>query len=555
MPRLIERAFLSYAVGAVVGAGALLLESAASGTRPSAEALAGYTIVGGLFASAIRLSFALLLPSRVGQTGAVAVLAAFGSLHLLYFANVYLLPGEHYLGARSLATDALIVLAVGIPAVWMTRSARAEAARRRWGVGAAGLGAALLVLGLGVLAVYFPRDEGEVSRTGTGPNLLLVVLDSVRRDHMGFHGYAAAVSPELDREAAKARVFDAAFSASSWTVPSVARLLQVDETTGVAGPALTLPERLVHRGFVTACFTDNPHLGSGSSLLRGFDRVDRSVGTWRDIFRGTVIGLVIERVSPGRDADLVDRASEWAGRQRGPFFLYVHLMDSHAPFRQAPIDGRRRPGRRVEFPVSGMTMSASEAEDVVARYDGGVQSADAQAGRLLAAARRWSAPFLAVVTADHGESLGEAGHWSHGQTLRPELLAIPLLLTGDSVVPGRVATPVGYGALTATLLAAAGDPEPQGADLRTQAGNGIVEGALPPSLRYRIVGGHKLVVDTETGRRQLFDLVRDPREEIDRSRESPELAATLAEGLSITAPASLSAESRERLRALGYASW
>src|SRR5262249_19650899 len=162
MPRLIERAFLSYAVGAVVGAGFLLLESATSGTRPSAEALAGYSLLGGLFTSTIRVFFALLPPSRVGQTGAVGVLAAFGSLHLGYFANVYLLPGEHYLGARSLAADALIVLAVGVPAVLMTRSARAEAARRRWGPGTAGLGAVLLILGLGSLAAFFPRDEAEV---------------------------------------------------------------------------------------------------------------------------------------------------------------------------------------------------------------------------------------------------------------------------------------------------------------------------------------------------------------------------------------------------------
>src|SRR4029453_1113651 len=99
MDRWIERTFLSYAVGAMVGAFALLLEIAASGAPANPEALAGYTLVGVLVGTTPRMLFAWLLPSGAARLGAAAVVAAFGSLHLLYFANVQLLPGEHYLGA------------------------------------------------------------------------------------------------------------------------------------------------------------------------------------------------------------------------------------------------------------------------------------------------------------------------------------------------------------------------------------------------------------------------------------------------------------------------
>jgi arylsulfatase A-like enzyme len=555
MDRLIERTFLSYTVGALVGAFALVVEVAASGLSATWGALAAYMLVGGVLGSAARWFFAWRLRARAARTGAAAVLAAFGSLHLLYFANVRLLPGEHYLSARSLALDAAILLAMTLPAVWLARWTRAEAARERWGRPAACFGALVLVASLSLLGTHLPRDESAVFRSGTGPNLVLVVLDSARRDHMGFHHYAAPTSPSLDREAAGARVFDSAFAASSWTVPSVVRLLQAGAPPGTTGSGLTLSERLARRGYVTACFTDNPHLTNDRNFLRGFDRVDRSVGLWRDVLRGTVIGEVIERVSPGLDRDLTDRAIEWASHRREPFFLYLHLMDSHTPYHHPAIDGVRRPGRRIEFPVSGMSMTPVEAADIVARYDGGIRSADAAAGRLLAAVRGWGRPFLAIVTADHGESLGEAGHWFHGQTLRPELLAVPLLVIGGGVVPGRVATPVGHDAIPATLLAAAGDRPGAGIDLRSEAGNGVVDGALPPSLRYRIVGHHKVVVDADTGRRLLFDLAHDPGEVVDRSHADPELAAKLSDDLIANHPVRIDSDRNERLHALGYSGW
>ena len=295
----------------------------------------------------------------------------------------------------------------------------------------------MLGLGATLVASEWPASDPVVERRGDGPNLLLVVLDSARRDHLGLYGYEHPTSPELDRWAPRTRVFTEAFSASSWTVPSVAELVQ---SKGHGEP---LAKRLAALGYASACFTDNPHLHGKSPLLAGFDRVERSVGSWRAMLRGTVLGETIERLDSGNDRRLVEGALRWATAQKSPVFLYVHLMDSHTPYRHPAIDGRKRGGRHIEFPSSGMAMSAEEAEDILARYDGGIRSSERAAAALLESVGGWGRPWLAIVTADHGESLGEDGRWFHGSTLAPELLAVPLLVMGTGVEPGRVDGVVG----------------------------------------------------------------------------------------------------------------
>jgi uncharacterized sulfatase len=271
---------------------------------------------------------------------------------------------------------------------------------------------------------------------------------------------------------------------------------------------------------------------------------------------GTALGETLERLVPGSDERLASKAIAWIAGQAGPFFLYVHFMDSHTPYRFPPLDGKRRSGRRIEFPRTGMELTGDEASSVRARYDGGVHSADAQVGRLLAAIEARRRPFLALITSDHGESLGEDGRWFHGGTLAPELLAIPLLLVGQHVEPGTITSPVGHAAIAPTLLAAASLPcEACGiADLRRDLAPRLVEGALPPQLAYRSDGRYKLVVDFETGRRFLYDRLSDPGEHHDIAGLAPALTDSLASGL--LAPQAAPAGppgARERLRALGYA--
>ena len=233
--------------------------------------------------------------------------------------------------------------------------------------------------------------------------------------------------------------------------------------------------------------------------------MDRSVGAWRRVVQGTALGEAIERVSPGDDEGIVTQGHRLDRASPGPFFLYVHLMDSHTPYRFPPLDGRSRPGRRIEFPRTDMPLTPDEADSIRARYDGGVHSAQVQAARLLDRLTASGRRFAAVITSDHGESLGEDGRWFHGGSLAPELLAVPLVLVGESVKRGEVSTAVGHASIAPTLLALASVrcPDCAGADLLDDAGPSSIEGGLPPRLAYRIREDYKLLLDLETGQSAL----------------------------------------------------
>ena len=548
----LERSLIAWAVGALVGSLALLIEALGPAVF-SWGRLAAYSLAGGAVAWLSRSLLTALVHADSARAGALGAIAAFGSLHALYFVNVLLLPGEHYLSGKSLLVDAVVALPIVAGAVLLGRSGWTQAVRERWGRGLAVLGAGALLVGIAVGIAAAPHPGTDPERRGAGPDLVLIVLDSLRGDRLPVDSPHPATL-ELQQHTARGRVFTRAWAASSWTVPSVTRILGAD----ALGKRPTLPERLAAHGYRTACFTDNPHLASGVPILRGFDRVERSVWAWRGIIPGTALGEAIERVWPGSDEGLATKAIAWMERQPGPFFLYVHLMDSHTPYRFPPLDGRRRSGRHIEFPMSGMRLSPEEADSIRARYDGGVRSAQAQAARLLAGLAARGRPFLAVITSDHGESLGEDGRWFHGRSLAPELLAVPLVVVGDSVEQGEISIPVGHAAIAPTLLAAASVacPDCARADLRQDAGPGTAEGSLPPRFAYRISEGYKLLLDLETGRRALYDLRSDPAERRDIAALAPEVVKTLATGLSgDPRPPEIEPEHLERLRSLGYSGY
>jgi uncharacterized sulfatase len=552
MARGLETTFVAWAVGALVGALSLLSEALVTSTAASTSSLAAYSLVGGFVAVASRALLATFMSAPSARVGTLGAVAAFGSLHSLYYLNVYLLASEHFLSPKSLLLDGLVVLPVLAITYSLARHPWAHQVRAAWGAVLAAGGAALLTASIVTLAVTTPDARPESVEPGAGPDLLLIVLDSVRADRAPAQGLHPA-TPELSKLHDRARVFSSAWAASSWTVPSVTVMLAAQREKEP-----TLSERLQALGYRTACFTDNPHLTRGVRLLRGCGRVERSVSQWRAPFHRTAIGATLDRLVPGSDEALAAKAVAWMGAQRGPFFLYVHLMDSHTPYRFPPLDGRRRSGRRIEFPRTGMPLTAHEGDSIRARYDGGVHSADRQAGRILAAAAARGRPFVAIVTADHGESLGESGRWFHGGSLAPELLAVPLIIVGDDIEAGIISSPVGHVAIPSTLLAAAlaQSTRELGPDLRQESGPGLVEGGLPPFLAYRLTERHKLVLDTATGHRALFDRLSDPAETRDIAARAREVAETLAQGLTPhSEPDPPSPEQIERLRALGYAGY
>ena len=213
------------------------------------------------------------------------------ALQLGYAVNVRLLPGENYLSAKSLAADFLVLAPILALVLLGGTSRLAHAARGALGGTTALVGAGLLATSIVGLVAAWPSPSRPVARAGSGPDLLLVVMDSVRRDRVGAYGHGRPTSPHFDSLAAEGTLFEDAQAGGPWTVPSVRVLLRRD---GHSSQGLT--ERLAARGYVTACFTDNPHLVRGSEILRGFDHVDRSVGPWRRLIGGTLVSQLVERL-------------------------------------------------------------------------------------------------------------------------------------------------------------------------------------------------------------------------------------------------------------------
>jgi len=306
------------------------------------------------------------------------------------------------------------------------------------------------------------------------PNIILIVLDATRPDHLSAYGYQRPTSPVLAQVAANGVRFDQAIATSSWTLAAQASLLSglypVRHGASYRRPRLndtvpTLPQWLKARGYATAAVVSAPYLVSKFSLNRGFDHYDDQM----------------PRREKRRAADVTDAVLRWLDRARGrPFFLFAHYFDAHTPLNPpSPFDQRFDPaytghwnGARFGHAETVMrgeeTLSPADREHLIALYDGELAYQDQEIGRLLAQVTAWGLDetTLLVITADHGESLGERGVWLHATSLYEELLRVPLILRFPGhLAPGRVIPdPVSQVDLLPTLLDLLGQPVPAGLD-------------------------------------------------------------------------------------------
>jgi arylsulfatase len=330
---------------------------------------------------------------------------------------------------------------------------------------------------LGLLALAACRPPGP-------PNLLLVTLDTLRADHLGSYGFALETSPEIDRLARSGVLFERAVAASSTTAPSHASILtsrytrehSVGYLTGRTrlAEAPTLAEQLRGAGYATAGFVSNPNLRRRLGFDRGFDHFDDE----------------LPKAEPNRPAqfervaeETTARAIAWlAAPRREPWFLWVHYQDPHGPYAPPPGHADRfrvppAPGEaELEVLESNDGIGGIPAyqalpglrlpSQYLGRYADEIFYADASLGRLLAAADDFAAgrETAVLLTADHGESLGEGGAWFvHFLVSTPQLSHVPMILTAPGVAPGRRSEPVSHVDVLPTLLELAGLSAPAGA--------------------------------------------------------------------------------------------
>lgn len=391
-----------------------------------------------------------------------------------------------------------LLLAAGTAAALGPRWVRWRAAILRRTFGPLAVASGVLVIG-GFAWVGSAEDRARAAlppaRPGA-PNVVLLVLDTVRADHLGLYGYGRPTTPVLDSLAARAVRFDLARSPAPWTLPSHASMftgrwpheLSVDYDRPLDGTHPTLAEHLARQGYATGGFVGNTvYCNSWFGVDRGFARYEdahenraisalemfRSSALTRELIPlGVRAGIWASdgRFSPRKPAEQVNRdALAWldaGGRGDRPFFLFLNYIDAHGPYTLPDHFPRSfskaNRGELIAANRRANNKGLPDAERFAAieqlgidAYDDCIRYIDAQIGHLLAELDRRDKrrDTWVIVTADHGEHFGEHGLFIHGNSLHRPLVDVPLLIIPpDGAAARRVVTdPVSLRDLPATV--------------------------------------------------------------------------------------------------------
>lgn len=426
--------------------------------------------------------------------------------------------------------------------------------------------------------------SGPAPERGQRPDVVLVVLDTLRADALSFYGADREVAPFLASIAREGTLFERAWSTSTWTAPATASVLtgcypdrhgvtrgflahfrESDEghldkaeverlqLLGISSGAPTLAQRFGQLGYETLGLTANINIGDEMEFDRGFDRFERHHGEAAKELRDRLMALLDEQEG--------DR----------PTFLYLHFNDVHEPYHLRP---------RYFTPPSG---DGDEVERAYAQYLSEVGYVDSFLGRLFGELG-WAEDTLVAVVADHGEEFMDHGRMAHEFTLFRELSQVPMLIFGPTlgVRPGRFAENVSVIDLAPTLLELCGSPS-EDWDGRSLASRCTLEDKTPsekeriawserPLFLHRfererhiwgVVFQHWKLIQDHDGLLALFDLETDPTEKVnlaDEQRTRCDRLLALLDGHreravntdSSTSEVDIDAEMLQRLKSLGY---
>ena len=338
--------------------------------------------------------------------------------------------------------------------------------------------------------------------TAPDRNVLFVVMDTVRKDHLSCYGYDRDTTPGLDGFADEAAVYEEAVAAAPWTLPSHASMFTglypgdhgaTQENPYLEGHA-TLAQSLDEHA--SSCYSSNAWITPYTRLTDGFDDQDnffevmpgdflsgplaRAWKTMNDnerlrklADRIVEIGNVFhERLAGGGGADsktpaVIDQTIEFIDESDEPFFSFVNLMDAHLPYHPpeehreqfAPgVDSTQVCQNSKEYNAGARDISEAEWESIRGLYDAEIHHVDAQLHRLfkwMRANDEWE-DTLVVVCADHGELHGEHDLYGHEFGVYDPIVNVPLMVKHPDLEPGRYENQVELVDLYHTVLDHAG---------------------------------------------------------------------------------------------------
>ncbi len=399
---------------------------------------------------------------------------------------------------------------------------------------------------------------------GRKPNVILVVMDTTRADHLSCYGYPHATSPILDSLARESVLFKRAASPAPATLPAVTSILtglypyhhgvRYNNCYRLSRDVPLVSEAFRRRGYHAGAFISAYVLHSSFGLARGFERYDERF----DKARQNLVGLNAVSGAERKAGSTTSAALEWLAQARQPFFLLLHYFDPH-------------------FPYQPPSMYEDKFSDP---YDGEIAYVDLNLGRLLSFLRQEGMleNTLFVVTADHGEGLGEHGEETHAFCQYGTTLDVPLMIRfpGGEYGGRQVGSLVRLMDIAPTLLDYAGlkaeapmdgesllpllkDDRPGNLPCYAEAVAPYVEFRWPMIFSLN-TGRYKLILKK---RPELYDLYYDPGEHRDLAAEKQELVAEMSAAIrgfyasapgAVSGPARLSSDEKRRLLSLGYLS-
>jgi arylsulfatase A-like enzyme len=375
-------------------------------------------------------------------------------------------------------------------------------------------------------------------------NVVLIVVDTLRADHLGIYGYDRGTSPRLDALARDSFVFERAISAAPWTRTSLATLFSSQEPAGhgvysewrkdrLAPGVPTMQRMMRNLGLRAEAIVTQPHYRFG--LDEDYDGF-------------TLLGN-------GRAGMIYDRAIGFLDRYGDePFFLVVHNLDPHdgyeyrEGFSERPESSTLRStidlspaqvsGNGILFDSPGHVpkpLAPDQLAELIDNYDGEIRYLDHHVGRFLdaLAARGLADDTIVVVTADHGEEFFDHGDWWHGSSMHDELLHVPLIVHVPGMGSGRIGDTVGLVDVWPTLADLVGAEPPPSARGRSlvprMRGEALAPRPVVSASGFRrhlvqqsvLLEPYKLIRGEDGRFLGLYDLAADPGERTDLGPDHP----------------------------------
>lgn len=368
--------------------------------------------------------------------------------------------------------------------------------------------------------------------TRTQPDVLLIVVDALRADHLSCYGYDRPTTPRLDRLAEETTLYERAFSTTSWTPPAHASMftgLYPSRHGTIARPNLqpdvpTITEALRDAGYATMGVVQTYPVGGAAGFARGFDRFFSPFEAARPSlpllgqraleFTPEFLSYLWRRATQGYDASWRNmlKLRRWLAAEDRPTFGFINLHSVHGPYRPprsyagrfATAELRARADVRVarrlatgggyEYMTGGLQAGEHEWALVRAWYDEEIAYADMLVSRLVESLRRRRRyhEALIIITSDHGEHFGEQGLAFHGFALDDALLRVPLMIKwpGDEGAGVRDDRLVSLVDLASTIAQVTGVELPGEVDGRSLADSDVGHDAVFAEFHPSMLAQH-----------------------------------------------------------------